>query len=92
MGPWITVDSATLMNKGFEVIEAWVGSDLLPKDVGGGGTRSRSSCHGGVHDGSVVAQISATDMRMPIQYAYVSSASAVPRLDWSNRLDGASIP
>ena len=87
MGPRITIDSATLMNKGFEVIEACWLFDLLPKDVEVV-VHPQSKVHAMVEytDGSVVAQISATDMRMPIQYAltYPERASApVPRLDWS---------
>ncbi len=87
MGQRITIDSATLMNKGFEVIEACWLFDLLPKDVEVV-VHPQSKVHAMVEytDGSVVAQVSATDMRMPIQYAltYPERASApVPRLDWS---------
>jgi 1-deoxy-D-xylulose-5-phosphate reductoisomerase len=86
MGPRITIDSATLMNKGFEVIEACWLFDLPPKDVEVV-VHPQSKVHAMVefNDGSVVAQISATDMRMPIQYAltYPERAQApVPRLDW----------
>jgi 1-deoxy-D-xylulose-5-phosphate reductoisomerase len=87
MGPRITIDSATLMNKGFEVIEACWLFDLQPKDVEVV-VHPQSKVHAMVEytDGSVIAQVSATDMRMPIQYAltYPERASApVPRLDWS---------
>ncbi len=87
MGPRITIDSATLMNKGFEVIEACWLFDLPPKDVQVV-VHPQSKVHAMVEytDGSVIAQVSATDMRMPIQYAltYPERASApVPRLDWS---------
>lgn len=87
MGPRITIDSATLMNKGFEVIEACWLFDLLPKDVEVV-VHPQSKVHAMVEytDGSVIAQVSATDMRMPIQYAltYPERADApVPRLDWS---------
>src|SRR5580700_1044154 len=87
MGPRITIDSATLMNKGFEVIEACWLFDLPPKDVEVV-VHPQSKVHAMVEytDGSVVAQVSATDMRMPIQYAltYPERAEApVPRLDWS---------
>jgi 1-deoxy-D-xylulose-5-phosphate reductoisomerase len=87
MGPRITIDSATLMNKGFEVIEACWLFDLPPKDVEVV-VHPQSKVHAMVeyNDGSVIAQISATDMRMPIQYAltYPERAQApVPRLDWS---------
>jgi 1-deoxy-D-xylulose-5-phosphate reductoisomerase len=87
MGQRITVDSATLMNKGFEVIEACWLFDFPPKDVQVV-VHPQSKVHAMVEylDGSVMAQISATDMRMPIQYAltYPERADApVPRLDWS---------
>jgi 1-deoxy-D-xylulose-5-phosphate reductoisomerase len=87
MGRRITIDSATLMNKGFEVIEACWLFDLPPKQVEVV-VHPQSKVHAMVEytDGSVVAQISATDMRMPIQYAltYPDRADApVPRLDWS---------
>jgi 1-deoxy-D-xylulose-5-phosphate reductoisomerase len=87
MGPRITVDSATLMNKGFEVIEACWLFDLSPDEVDVV-VHPQSSIHAMVEyvDGSVMAQVSATDMRMPIQYAmtYPERARApVPRLDWT---------
>jgi 1-deoxy-D-xylulose-5-phosphate reductoisomerase len=70
MGPKITVDSATLMNKGLEVIEAhWLfgvsGSDI---DVV---VHPQSVVHSMVEfvDGSIIAQLGVTDMRLPIQYA-----------------------
>jgi 1-deoxy-D-xylulose-5-phosphate reductoisomerase len=86
MGPRITIDSATLMNKGFEVIEACWLFDLPPKSVEVV-VHPQSKVHAMVefNDGSVIAQISATDMRMPIQYAltYPERAKApVPILDW----------
>jgi 1-deoxy-D-xylulose-5-phosphate reductoisomerase len=88
MGRRITIDSATLMNKGFEVIEACWLFDLPPKDVQVV-VHPQSKVHAMVeyNDGSLIAQVSATDMRMPIQYAltYPERASApVPRLDWSD--------
>jgi len=87
MGPRITIDSATLMNKGFEVIEACWLFDLEPKEVEVV-VHPQSKVHAMVEytDGSVIAQVSATDMRMPIQYAltYPERADApVPRLDWT---------
>jgi len=70
MGQRITIDSATLMNKGFEVIEArWLfGMDLQRIDVV---IHPQSTVHSMVEfvDGSVLAQLGPTDMRMPIQYA-----------------------
>ena len=71
MGPKITVDSATLMNKGLEVIEArWlfdVGADRINVLV-----HPQSIVHSMVElvDGSVIAQLGVTDMRLPIQYAF----------------------
>jgi 1-deoxy-D-xylulose-5-phosphate reductoisomerase len=89
MGQRITIDSATLMNKGFEVIEACWLFDLPPAQVDVV-VHPQSSIHAMVeyNDGSVIAQISATDMRMPIQYAltYPERYKApVPRLDWTQR-------
>ena len=86
MGNRITIDSATLMNKGFEVIEACWLFDLKPSEVEVV-VHPQSSVHAMVeyNDGSVIAQISATDMRMPIQYALTypeRSSAPVPRLDW----------
>ena len=71
MGPKITVDSATLMNKGLEVIEArWlfdVTADRIDVLV-----HPQSILHSMVEfiDGSVIAQLGVTDMRLPIQYAF----------------------
>jgi 1-deoxy-D-xylulose-5-phosphate reductoisomerase len=87
MGKRITIDSATLMNKGFEVIEACWLFDFPPKDIEVV-VHPESKVHAMVEyvDGSVIAQVCATDMRMPIQYAltYPERADApVPRLDWT---------
>lgn len=87
MGPRITIDSATMMNKGFEVIEACWLFDFPPDQVDVV-VHPQSSVHAMVefNDGSVVAQLSTTDMRMPIQYAltYPDRLDApVPRMDWS---------
>jgi 1-deoxy-D-xylulose-5-phosphate reductoisomerase len=87
MGRRITIDSATLMNKGFEVIEACWLFDLAPRDVTVV-VHPQSSIHAMVeyNDGSVIAQVSATDMRMPIQYAMTypdRERAPVPRLDWT---------
>jgi 1-deoxy-D-xylulose-5-phosphate reductoisomerase len=86
MGKRITIDSATMMNKGFEVIEACWLFDFLPKDVEVV-IHPQSTVHAMVeyNDGSVIAQISTTDMRMPIQYALTypeRDTAPVPRLDW----------
>ena len=87
MGKRITIDSATMMNKGFEVIEACWLFGLAPSEIDVA-IHPQSSVHAMVEytDGSVVAQISATDMRMPIQYALTYPArepGPVPRLDWN---------
>jgi 1-deoxy-D-xylulose-5-phosphate reductoisomerase len=87
MGKRITVDCATLMNKGFEVIEACWLFDFAPSEVDVV-IHPQSKVHAMIEyrDGSVLAQISATDMRMPIQYAltYPDRREApVPRIDWS---------
>jgi 1-deoxy-D-xylulose-5-phosphate reductoisomerase len=71
MGKKITIDSATLMNKGLEVIEArWlfgIGGDRIDVVV-----HPQSIVHSLVakRDGSVIAQLSVTDMKLPIQYAF----------------------
>jgi 1-deoxy-D-xylulose-5-phosphate reductoisomerase len=70
MGPRITIDSATLLNKGFEVIEAhWLFK--LPGERIDVWIHPQSLVHALVEwvDGSLAAQISATDMRLPIQFA-----------------------
>jgi 1-deoxy-D-xylulose-5-phosphate reductoisomerase len=87
MGNRITIDSATLMNKGFEVIEACWLFDFSPDDVEVV-VHPQSTVHAMVeyNDGSVIAQISATDMRMPIQYALTwpeRAQAPVPKIDWS---------
>lgn len=87
MGKRITIDSATMMNKGFEVIEACWLFDLPTSQVDVV-VHPQSSIHAMVeyNDGSVIAQVSATDMRMPIQYAMTYPArekAPVPRLDWT---------
>jgi 1-deoxy-D-xylulose-5-phosphate reductoisomerase len=70
MGRRITIDSATLMNKGFEVIEACRLFDLPPAQVRVI-VHPQSTIHSLVEfvDGSLLAQISVTDMRLPILYA-----------------------
>jgi 1-deoxy-D-xylulose-5-phosphate reductoisomerase len=87
MGNRITIDSATLMNKGFEVIEACWLFDFAPSRIDVV-IHPQSTVHAMIEytDGSVLAQISATDMRMPIQYAltYPERADApVPKIDWA---------
>jgi len=93
MGRRISIDSATLVNKGFEVIEAhWlfgVRPDQIEVVV-----HPQSTIHSMVEyvDGSILAQLGPTDMRMPIQYALTypeRAASNEIALDWGNlrRLD-----
>jgi 1-deoxy-D-xylulose-5-phosphate reductoisomerase len=85
MGKKITIDSATLMNKGLEVIEAhWlfgVRSDQIDVVI-----HPQSVVHSMVEltDGSVIAQLGITDMRLPIQYAFSYPdrwPGALPALD-----------
>lgn len=93
MGNRITIDSATLMNKGFEVIEArWLfnlGPDQIDVII-----HPQSVIHSFVEfiDGAVLAQLAPPDMRMPIQYAltYPDRVNSQPvQLNWSSlrRLD-----
>jgi 1-deoxy-D-xylulose-5-phosphate reductoisomerase len=98
MGQRITIDSATLMNKGFEVIEArWLfgtGLDEIQVVI-----HPQSTIHSMVEfvDGSILAQLGPTDMRMPIQYA-LTYPERVPSnrcaLDWSTlrELDFEDVP
>jgi 1-deoxy-D-xylulose-5-phosphate reductoisomerase len=70
MGQRITVDSATMLNKGLEIIEACRLFDLPPERVKVT-VHPQSTIHSLVEyiDGSILAQISVTDMRLPILYA-----------------------
>jgi 1-deoxy-D-xylulose-5-phosphate reductoisomerase len=93
MGNRITVDSATMMNKGFEVIEARWLFRMRPEQIEVV-IHPQSTVHSMVEfvDGSVLAQLGPTDMRMPIQYALTYPervASNQVALDWSKlrRLD-----
>src|SRR5580700_5379096 len=98
MGNRITTDSATLMNKGFEVIEArWLfGMSLDKINVV---IHPQSTIHSMVEfvDGSILAQLGPTDMRMPIQYA-LTYPERLPSngcaLDWSTlrKLDFEEVP
>lgn len=87
MGPKITIDSATMMNKALEIIEArWLfGIEAEKISVV---IHPQSIVHSMVEyvDGSIMAQMSPPDMRLPIQYAlnYPDRAPGVAkRLDWS---------
>jgi 1-deoxy-D-xylulose-5-phosphate reductoisomerase len=89
MGKKVTIDSATLMNKGLEVIEArWLFD--MPFDDIKILIHPQSIIHSMVEfaDGSVKAQLSQPDMRLPIQYAlsYPERLANpnLPRLDWEN--------
>jgi 1-deoxy-D-xylulose-5-phosphate reductoisomerase len=93
MGPKITVDSSTLMNKGLEVIEA---HELFgaPYDRIEVVVHPQSVVHSMVEfsDGSTIAQLSLPDMRLPIGYALAHPeriATPFGRIDWSRlaRLD-----
>ena len=85
MGAKITIDSASMMNKGFEVIEArWLFD--IPVEKIQVLVHPQSVIHSAVQfvDGSVKAQLGTPDMRIPIQYALTYPArwlSDVPRLD-----------
>jgi len=93
MGRRITVDSATLMNKGLEVIEArWLFD--IPEDRVDIMVHPQSIVHSMVEfaDGSTIAQLGTADMRQPIQYALTwpdRLETCVPRLNWKEvgRLD-----
>jgi len=85
MGPKITIDSATLMNKGLEVIEARWLFDVSPSQVQVVVHR-QSIVHSMVQfrDGAILAQLGCPDMRLPIQYALLypeRPESPWPRLD-----------
>lgn len=87
MGKRITIDSATLMNKGFEVIEARWLFGMRPEQIDVV-IHPQSTIHSMVEfvDGSILAQLGPTDMRMPIQYALTYPervASNGCALDWS---------
>ena len=87
MGPKITVDSATLMNKALEIIEARWLFDLRPEQIAVV-IHPQSIVHSMVEyiDGSVIAQLSPPDMKLPIQYALTwpeRREGVAARLDWS---------
>lgn len=90
MGPKITIDSATMMNKALEIIEArWLfGVDAAKISVV---IHPQSIVHSLVEyvDGSVMAQMSPPDMRLPIQYALYypeRKAGVADRFDWRKTL------
>lgn len=83
MGRKVTIDSATLMNKGLELIEARWLFDLPPEKIDVW-IHPQSIIHSMVEfvDGAVLAQLSVPDMRLPIQYA----------LTWPERCEGLTPP
>lgn len=89
MGPKITVDSATMMNKALEIIESrWLFN--LAADQIGVVVHPQSVVHSFVEfvDGSVIAQMGPPDMKLPIQYALEfphRQPGIAARLDWSRR-------
>jgi len=90
MGPKVTVDSATMMNKALEMIEAkWLfGLDV---DQIGVMIHPQSIVHSFVEfcDGSVIAQLSPPDMRLPIQYALTWPErweGTSPRMNWTSNM------
>lgn len=87
MGKKVTIDSATMMNKGLELIEAKWLFGLVPEQLGVL-IHPQSIVHSLVEmqDGSVIAQLSQTDMKIPIQYALTypeRKTSSLPPLDLS---------
>ena len=83
MGPKVTIDSATMMNKGLEIMEArWLFN--VPVDRIDVLVHPQSIVHSLVefHDGAVMAQLGATDMRIAIQYA----------MCWPRRLENNTLP
>ncbi|MBN1912422.1 MAG: 1-deoxy-D-xylulose-5-phosphate reductoisomerase [Pirellulales bacterium] len=90
MGPKITVDSATMMNKALEIVEARWLFDLRPDQIDVV-IHPQSMVHSMVEylDGSIVAQLSPPDMKLPIQYALTWPArreGPAARLDWSRAM------
>ena len=103
MGPVVTINSATLMNKGLEIIEAHHLFDL-PYSAISAVIHPQSVIHSMVEfiDGSTIAQASPPNMKGPIAYAIADGhrvAKATPPLDWSSKhtwdfapLDSAKFP
>jgi 1-deoxy-D-xylulose-5-phosphate reductoisomerase len=90
MGPKVTIDSATLMNKALEIIEARWLFDLTAEQIGVV-IHPQSIVHSLVEyiDGSVIAQLSPPDMKLPIHYALAwpaRRASVAAKLDWSRSM------
>ena len=90
MGPKITIDSATMMNKALEIVEARWLFDLRADQIEVV-VHPQSIVHSLVEyvDGSVLAQLSPPDMKLPIQYALTyprREVGVASRLDWSRSL------
>jgi 1-deoxy-D-xylulose-5-phosphate reductoisomerase len=90
MGPKITIDSATLMNKALEIIEARWLFDLDSRQIAVV-IHPQSIVHSMIEykDGSVIAQMSAPDMKLPIQYALtwpLRRAGVATKIDWSRSM------
>lgn len=89
MGPKITIDSATMMNKALEIIESRWLFDLSAEQIGVV-IHPQSMVHSFVEfvDGSVIAQLGPPDMKLPIQYALEyphRHPGVAARLDWTRR-------
>ncbi len=87
MGAKITIDSATMMNKGFEVIEAKWLFDVKPEEIEVV-VHPQSIIHSMVQfeDGSIKAQMGMPDMKLPISYAFSFPKrlpNKSPRVDWT---------
>lgn len=103
MGPVVTINSATLVNKGLEIIEAHYLFDI-PYSKIEAVIHPQSIIHSMVefHDGSVIAQASSPSMKLPIALALSwpdRTAGAIPPIDWSashtwsfNPIDNAKFP
>lgn len=90
MGPKITIDSATLMNKALEIIEARWLFDLTADQISVM-IHPQSVVHSMVEykDGSIIAQLGVPDMKLPIQYALTwprRQEGVAAKLDWSKAM------
>jgi 1-deoxy-D-xylulose-5-phosphate reductoisomerase len=78
MGAKISIDSATLMNKGLEMIEARWLFNLRPTRSGDGSSQSIVHSMVQFEDGSIKAQMGLPDMKLPIQYALAFPSDCQP--------------
>ena len=89
MGRKITIDSATMVNKGLEVIEAKWLFDVKPENIQVV-VQPQSIIHSMVEyrDGAVIAQLGTPDMKLPIQYALCEPERDItsPVTDWTSGL------